>query len=317
MSQQLLIRRYTIFSILFLIGLLCLQLAVPSSTETKSLIDFNKETIAKIANHPYVVTVTSIYLILFLIGIVNLVIYAVTLLKKQPILEQISPRTPFLLSALDTSRLFFYIFFLLFLAQIVGMFYIQIGFDTNNLIVIFNFIVEISIVAILIRFLTKKMIGLSNNCGIPSIIKLYTALLPVLMLSLFLNSFIIKTLGIQPTTNPAIDLFLLLKNKFFIGLLILQIVVIAPIAEELLFRGLIFKLLREKTSFFVAATITSLVFSLIHRASLNILPLFVISFAFAYLYEKTQNIASPIILHAIHNTVNLFLLIGLKIGLNF
>ena len=156
----------------------------------------------------------------------------------------------------------------------------------------------------------------AKNCRTIATLKLYTALLPILMISFFLNSSILQILGIKPTINPAIDLFLLLKNRFYIGIMILQIVIIAPIAEELLFRGLIFKLLRKKYSFFAAAATSSIIFALIHRASLNILPLFVISFVFAYLYEKTQNIATPMILHSIHNTINLSLLIGLKLGLN-
>jgi membrane protease YdiL (CAAX protease family) len=58
-----------------------------------------------------------------------------------------------------------------------------------------------------------------------------------------------KKLGIEPTINPAIGVFLSLKDKFLLSLLSLQIVIFGPIAEELFFRGFLYRWIRGDSLF--------------------------------------------------------------------
>lgn len=84
-----------------------------------------------------------------------------------------------------------------------------------------------------------------------------------------------------------------------------MIIGLAPVVEELLFRGFFHGGLRRTLSFVPAALITSALFGLIHftgPGSIGIVPqLALFAFALAWLYEKTGSLWPPIALHALNN----------------
>src|SRR5204863_1206493 len=84
-------------------------------------------------------------------------------------------------------------------------------------------------------------------------------------------------------------------------LLILGAVAVAPLAEELLFRGHIQTLLRGATRRpWLAVIITSIIFAGIHP-TWTIPPIFVLSLALGYAYERTGNLWLNIFMHAMFN----------------
>jgi len=121
-----------------------------------------------------------------------------------------------------------------------------------------------------------------------------------------------EKIGINNGPSGAIELFFGLNKGLPTLLLLVQTVIFGPIAEELLFRGFLFKALRNKYPFAVSAGISSLIFSLLHLEPGHILPLFVIGMALSYLYERTQNITSPIIFHTLFNGLNTALVLILR-----
>jgi membrane protease YdiL (CAAX protease family) len=84
---------------------------------------------------------------------------------------------------------------------------------------------------------------------------------------------------------------------------ILLIVLIAPFAEELCFRGMLFGGFRKRFNLPVAALGAGLVFGLLHYSTgISAVPqLIVLGAIFAVVYEKTGSIWPPIIFHAINN----------------
>lgn len=95
-------------------------------------------------------------------------------------------------------------------------------------------------------------------------------------------------------------------------LVFLALVVLAPVAEEVLFRGLLFSALRKRLQFAGAALITSLLFGLAHifgneqGASLLWIAgidTLILSLVLCYVREKTGRLWAPIILHAIKNSI--------------
>ena len=86
----------------------------------------------------------------------------------------------------------------------------------------------------------------------------------------------------------------------------LMAVVIAPCIEEVLFRGLLFRFLRDQNGFFPAALISSMLFGLMHDASWG--PLVVLGFLLAWLYQRSGNLLVSIIFHATFNSVTIGLL---------
>lgn len=86
---------------------------------------------------------------------------------------------------------------------------------------------------------------------------------------------------------------------------ILCLGVIGPVAEELLFRGIVFRRLREYTEFKIAAICSSLFFLSIHSNMLQMAYTFVLGMFLAYVYEKYGSIKAPILLHISVNMVSL------------
>lgn len=74
-------------------------------------------------------------------------------------------------------------------------------------------------------------------------------------------------------------------------------VIIAPILEELIFRKIIFGSLYKRTNFFIAATISALIFGFIHGEPVHILIYASMGYVFAFLYVKTKRIIVPIVAH--------------------
>jgi len=82
--------------------------------------------------------------------------------------------------------------------------------------------------------------------------------------------------------------------------------VVAPICEELLFRGLIFRALCNWRGVWPAATITGLLFGAVHAGSapaVDLVPLAVLGFALCVLYRATGSLYPCIAVHALNNSL--------------
>ena len=99
-----------------------------------------------------------------------------------------------------------------------------------------------------------------------------------------------------------------ISNMLYAASFPMQIIclgIIGPVAEELLFRGVIFKRFREHANFKIAAICTSMVFATIHGSVLQMIYTFVLGMLLAYLCEKYGSIKAPILLHICVNLVSL------------
>jgi len=86
------------------------------------------------------------------------------------------------------------------------------------------------------------------------------------------------------------------------------LVVIAPIAEEIIFRGWIYGKLREKASIVPAALLTSLVFGIVHMQWNVGVNVFAMSLVLCALREITGTVYAGILVHMIKNGVAFYLL---------
>lgn len=78
-------------------------------------------------------------------------------------------------------------------------------------------------------------------------------------------------------------------------------VAVAPFVEEVFFRGFIFGGLRNRYTWQTAAVMSAALFSLVHLQWTSILPIFVIGFFLAYLYERSHSIWPGIMVHMLIN----------------
>ena len=82
---------------------------------------------------------------------------------------------------------------------------------------------------------------------------------------------------------------------------------LAPISEELFFRGFVFSGLRSRMSLWPAAVISGLVFGLVHAPTgiTTVVPLAVLGAVLAWLYDRTGSLWPPVIAHAFNNALAL------------
>jgi membrane protease YdiL (CAAX protease family) len=90
---------------------------------------------------------------------------------------------------------------------------------------------------------------------------------------------------------------------------VLLIAIVAPFAEELFFRGLLFGGLRVRMAALPAALISGAVFGGLHATTgiTTVPPLIFFGVALALLYEKTGSLWPPIFLHLLNNSLALAL----------
>jgi membrane protease YdiL (CAAX protease family) len=113
-----------------------------------------------------------------------------------------------------------------------------------------------------------------------------------LVYSFFLMLF---NLQIQPDLTP---LFVELASPgwvFVIG------VVLAPIVEELFFRGFLFAGFRQQYGWKKAALLSAFFFALIHLQLTAILPIFLLGLIFASLYQYSGSIWPAVLMHMLSN----------------
>lgn len=93
----------------------------------------------------------------------------------------------------------------------------------------------------------------------------------------------------------------------------LLIVVLAPLSEELFFRGFMFASLRRAMPLWPAALIAAVVWGSLHLSGGNIgvaIQLSVFGVILAWLYERSGTLWAPIAAHALNNTIAFILLVS-------
>lgn len=99
--------------------------------------------------------------------------------------------------------------------------------------------------------------------------------------------------------------------------MVLTAVVLAPIIEELFFRGFFYEITNNQTNPYVYYISTASLFALLHLQNLdspvyaiyNLIIVFISGFIFGFVYRKTNWIGTNIIAHATANGIVIFLLI--------
>jgi len=121
-----------------------------------------------------------------------------------------------------------------------------------------------------------------------------------------LNQYLLTNFfDIEIKPQEILEKFKELENSFEISIFVIGSAVVAPIYEELLFRGIIFPKLIQKTNFTIALLLSSLIFAVLHFHLSALLPLFVLSIILSITYLYTSTIWASISLHALFNLISI------------
>ena len=133
-------------------------------------------------------------------------------------------------------------------------------------------------------------------------------ILPVAWLLQFVSYEILTRIGLEPKVQAAVKL---LEDARSIGMRLylgLYAIVVAPVAEEFIFRGVLYPFLKRYGYPRLALWGVSFAFALVHTDMATFLSLFALALALTWLYERTDNLLAPITAHGLFNATNFALL---------
>lgn len=109
--------------------------------------------------------------------------------------------------------------------------------------------------------------------------------------------------------QAAIELWRNLNGSLEIAIGLLVTVILAPIAEELIFRGLLYRLFRSKMPIYLAVIASSAIFAFIHFSLFAFLALFFLSSLLCYIYERYGDLRLCMLVHCLFNLFNTILIL--------
>jgi membrane protease YdiL (CAAX protease family) len=90
-------------------------------------------------------------------------------------------------------------------------------------------------------------------------------------------------------------------------LVVLSVVILAPIAEEVFFRGVVFNAWLREGGRRWAFIGSAVLFAAIHLSLVSLLPIFILGLFLAWVYERTGSLLAPIAMHATVNGISVAL----------
>ncbi len=105
----------------------------------------------------------------------------------------------------------------------------------------------------------------------------------------------------------------ILRNEWPWSLVALQgvaAIVIAPVSEELIFRGVIYSFIKQRGNARLALWVSSVLFAMVHLHPVGFLSFIFMAVVLAGIYERTQNILAPILLHSCFNGLSFALIVA-------
>ena len=140
----------------------------------------------------------------------------------------------------------------------------------------------------------------------------YLSVLPMIMLVALLYHAWTYLTGEEVAVQDAVDMIMGTESVTMLIYLGVLAVVVAPVVEEIVFRGMLFPWLARVINLRIAILVVSVAFGLIHGFSGAMLPLMALSVMLCLAYVRTQSLFVPIVMHALFNGVNLFVMLATR-----
>ena len=183
---------------------------------------------------------------------------------------------------------------------------------------ILQIVVQLALLAVLGVFLHRRHINWRAAFGLDAPtargavalgVIFYLASLPPLALVFLASNKICQLLGVDTSIQEVADLIVTTKSPLVLTLVVSIALVVAPLFEEVFFRGFAYPALKQRWGTTRALLLVSGAFAGIHFYIPGLAPLFVLALGFTLAYEYTGSLLAPITMHVLFNTTNLILLL--------
>jgi membrane protease YdiL (CAAX protease family) len=125
--------------------------------------------------------------------------------------------------------------------------------------------------------------------------------LGVTLIAVFLAQLGVTSMQAQAFAPAGVTWVSAIAMLFFAGLLV-------PFAEEIFFRGVVYRWMRDKWGVPVGVIVSGLVFGIAHFEPATVIPAIVLGMALALVFEKSKSLWPCIVIHALNNTLAIGLL---------
>ncbi len=128
------------------------------------------------------------------------------------------------------------------------------------------------------------------------------------------SSSILEILNIK-TTKSLVPLLAKECSSASFILIVIGVVIVAPLAEEIIFRRIIYSWLAKNISKWAAIIITSALFAIIHDSLSTFAALFFLAIGFQLIYLKYNSLIPAIIMHSCFNSITVIILFLIRTGI--
>jgi membrane protease YdiL (CAAX protease family) len=141
----------------------------------------------------------------------------------------------------------------------------------------------------------------------------FLTILPVCVVGLVASMKVMAFLKAPVTTHPLLEMVQETHEAWVIPVAIFQAGVLAPVAEEFMYRGVLMMTLLKQMGILGALIVSSALFAIMHLTTepQAVLPLFFLGIALGYVAYRTRSLVAPIVTHAIFNTL---MVLGTSLG---
>lgn len=129
-------------------------------------------------------------------------------------------------------------------------------------------------------------------------------ILPIILLGMALNIVIALVLDMLPFPQSWIDSYTMNSSSLGEGNVIvnwLSVVFMAPVLEEIVFRGLVYTRMKKGMPVLLAAVLSSLLFGAMHGTMIWFLYAFALGLILVWCFERFHSLAANILLHGAFN----------------
>lgn len=144
----------------------------------------------------------------------------------------------------------------------------------------------------------RRHLGPSLRLGLRGYVLVFPWLFVLLVAALELT----KILGWELPLEPIQELIFQEDRPLVLALTVTLACVLGPLAEELLFRGVVYPAIRRRHSWIIATLVSASLFAALHGNPVGFPSIFLLGCVLANLYERTGSLIASLSIHILHNS---------------
>ena len=163
---------------------------------------------------------------------------------------------------------------------------------------------------------TLGALGLSRRDGAWNLglgLYLYVCFCPLVLASMQLVEIVSESFGHGLPAQPLVRLVMTEQTRSVMAAAVALVVVVAPLTEEVIFRGFLFSALRDNVGRWPAIVLSAALFAAAHTSMAAFLPVFLLGLLLAWAFDHTETLVASMAIHLTHNTASVLWILFMRL----